>query len=120
MLRLTLCLLLISIFLQTHRAARAINAVTVKTQMNVKEADPKKTHFMQVGVNKDGKPVGIIVKRRRGTKKSMKQRKPKQISDEIQEIVGVRVPDDAGDQIYVFRNAKIVNNTLVMKQAAFS
>lgn len=87
--------------------------------MNVKTPDPKGTHFMQIGVTKEGKPVGIIVKRRRGTRKGQNRPKPKQ-SDEPQEIIGVRVPDDAGDRIYVFRNAKIVNNTLIMKQVAFS
>lgn len=94
--------------------------------MNVKDSDPSKTHFMQIKVSKDGQPIGIVVKRRDQNnnqhKKQNKKRKPKEQSDddEIQEIIGVRVPDDDEDRMKIYRNAIIVNNTLIMKKLLFS
>lgn len=69
----------------------------VKTQMNVKDADPLRTQFIHVKTSKDGKPVGIIVKRRGRSKKVEEQNIVDehvdeeivvQHSDEVQEIIG--------------------------------
>lgn len=120
MFRVGLSFLIILTILNSFQAAKAPKAVTVRTQMNVRDSDPKNTHFMQIAVTNEGKPVGIIVKKRKGNKKTKNQRKPKQVLDEVQEVVGVRVPDDADDHIYVYRNAQIVNNTLIMRKLAFS
>lgn len=85
---------------------------TLRTQLNVK--DTEKSHFMIVKMSKDGKPVGIIVKKRA----SNQNRKPKestQYQDEVPEIIGIRVPDDEQD-VNVYRNAKIVNNKLLVSK----
>lgn len=87
---------------------------TLKTQLNVKDSEPGKHHFMIVKRTKNGRPVGILVKR----KPKMKTRHQKefvQYSDEVQEIIGVRVPDDEDDEI-VYRNAEIVNNKLLLSE----
>lgn len=98
--------------------------------MKVKDSDPNNTQFMQVKISKDGEPIGIIVKRRdqnrnntqaNQNKKRNPKRKPKeQSNDDVQEIIGVRVPDDINDRTNVYRNAQIVNNTLIMKKLLFS
>lgn len=97
-------------------AGKTRRPFTLKTQMKVKDSDPKNTKFIQVSTRKDGKPVGIIVKRRSKASKTNK-RKPKElseeISEEVQEIIGVRVPDDSHDLHNIYRNAKIINNKLV-------
>lgn len=89
--------------------------------MNVKDADPEFTQFMQVATRKDGKPVGIIIKRR-GKNSRMKKKKPKELSaeefsDEVLEIIGVRAPDSVDDHRNVYRNAKIVNNKLIARNS---
>lgn len=72
--------------------------------MNVKDADPLRTQFIHVKTSKDGKPVGIIVKRRGRSKKVEEQHIVEeeqkvvdehvdeeivvQHSDEVQEIIG--------------------------------
>lgn len=86
---------------------------TLRTQLNVKDTE-KKNHFMIVKMSKDGKSVGIIVKKRA----SNQNRKPKestQYQDEVPEIIGIRVPDDEQD-VNVYRNAKIVNNKLLVSK----
>jgi hypothetical protein len=90
---------------------------TLKTQMKVKDIDPSEMKFIQVST-KDGQPVGIIVKRRERTQKSNNKRKPKEISEEVQEIIGVRVPDSPDDLHHVYRNAKIVDNKLMTRKSS--
>lgn len=88
--------------------------------MIVKDPVSNKNHFMLVKTSKDGKPVGILVKRRRNRNKS---RKPKigsaQFSEEIPEIIGIRDEGDDRDEI-VYRNAKIVNNKLLLSEKWFN
>lgn len=129
MIRILVFLLLLVVLLQLSQSAKLMRPVTLRTEINVKDSNASKIHFMQVKVSKDGQPIGIIVKRRdQGNKQSNsqnnrrnKKRKPKQQSDEeVQEITGVRVPDDINDRTNVYRNAQIVNNTLIMKKLLFS
>jgi hypothetical protein len=106
--------------LQLSFAAKTMRPFTLKTQMQVKEANPEHTHFMQISTNKNGQPVGIIVKRRVKAPKSEKRKQPEapiEFSDEVLEIIGVRVPDTADDRRNVYRNAQIVNNKLIAKKA---
>lgn len=88
--------------------------------MNVKDSVSNKNHFMLVKTSKDGKPVGIFVKRRGNRNKS---RKPKegsaQFSEEIPEIIGIRDEGDDRDEI-AYRNAKIVNNKLLLSEKWFN
>lgn len=70
---------------------------------------------MIVKISKDGKPVGILVKKRT----SSGNRKPKESSqyqDEVPEIVGIRVSDDDEQDANVYRNTKIVNNKLLLSK----
>lgn len=84
---------------------------TLRTQLTVQ--DTEKTHFMIVKMSKDGKPIGIVVKKRT----SSRNRRPKESTqqlDEVPEIIGIRVPDDGEQDTNIYRNAKIVNNKLVL------
>lgn len=110
--------LLLAAFL-SFSIAKTPRPFTLRTQMKVKDSEPKNDHFMQVSTSKDGKPVGIIVKRRGKLSKS-KKRKPKEFpqeSEEVLEIVGVRVPDTEDDRINVYRNAQVVNNKLIARKS---
>lgn len=89
---------------------REARPVTLRTQLKVNEADPEKTQFLEMRTA-DGQPVGVIVRRRSEDRK----RQAREVEDEILEIVGIRVPDDALDRTHVYRNAKIVNNKLIMR-----
>lgn len=88
--------------------------VTVRTSIDVKDSEGM--HFMQVKSRKDGKPVGILVK-----KSSMLKNKRRftrgihEIPDDVEviEITGVREPDNEHDRANMYRNAVIVNNKLV-------
>lgn len=80
---------------------------------------------MQIKSRKDGKPVGILVKKKpltkRGNNTGVKRRYKRninQIPDDIEviEITGVREPDNAHDKANVYRNAAIVNNKLIPYQ----
>lgn len=81
---------------------------------------------MQVKTKKNGKPVGIIVKRtEKVPKKTLKSLpledlEPEYEEEIIPEIIGVRVPDDIDDRQNTYRNAQVVNNTLVVKKLLFS
>lgn len=89
-----------------------MNPVTVKTQMNVKDTDGMK--FLQIRVRKDGKPIGIFYKKTTSrTKKNNRVRRNVQQPDEIIEIIGTRESDTEHDKHNIYRNAMIVNNTLV-------
>lgn len=96
-----------------------LKPIILKTQMNVKNSDPTRTHFLHVKTSKDGKPIGIIVKRRDKLRKK-NPREALNYSHEVQEIIGVRVPDSPHDERFVYRNAKIVNNKLIMKTLSLS
>lgn len=91
--------------------------------MNVRPADPQQT-FMKVKMSKEGKPVGIIVKRRYPTRSSNNKNKKQKVlakrEEEIPEIIGVRVADNNDDAFNVYRNGQIVNNTLVRQKLLFS
>lgn len=108
---------------QLLEAAKIPKPVTVRTQLNVKDSEnPQKTHFMKIATGTDGKPVGIIIK-----KKTFSNKKPKigkessiEMEEDIPEIIGIRVPDDIHDASNVYRNAQIVNNTLIAKSILFS
>ena len=100
------------VVLQMSQAAKLSRPVTLLTQLNVQEADPDKTQFLQLGTGDDGQPVGIIVKRRSEDRK----RQARDVEDEIIEIIGIRMPDDISDRTNVYRNAKIINNKLVMNK----
>ena len=116
---LSLILILILTLFQMSVAGKTKKPFTVRTQINVRDPGPTETKFIRLSTAKDGKPIGIIVKRRKRTSKS-NNRKPKEISEEIseevQEIIGVRVPDSKDDFRYVYRNAKIVNNKLISRK----
>lgn len=112
---------LISIVVHLVHSAKMPKPVTLRTEMNVKPADPKKTYFMQVTVSEDGRPVGIIVKQRgqiqnrRNQNKRKRKNSPRpRLNDEVPEIIGIRVPDSIDDAKNIYRNAIIVNNTLLM------
>lgn len=94
------------------KAAKVPKPVTVKTEIDVRDTENQKVHFLHVKNSRDGKPIGIIVKKKDRIKKTL-SKQSKSLSEEIQEIIGVRVPDDEEDAIKVYRNAKIINNTLV-------
>lgn len=87
--------------------------VTVRTQMNVNDSDGMK--FLQIKVRKDGKPVGIFYKPyQTNAQKNQKNKKRfRRNADEIIEIVGTREHDNEHDKKNIYRNAMIVNNTLV-------
>lgn len=89
-------------------------------QMNVKDSNPQNTQFMFVKMSKNGKPIGIIVKKRGKSQKRKSKDISQTYSGEIQEIVGIRFPDDPDDERNVYRNAKIVDNKLIMKKLSFS
>lgn len=68
--------------------------------------------FLQIRVRKDGKPVGIFF--RKPMKRQNKCRYSRSVKpDEIIEITGVRERDNEHDKKNIYRNAQIVNNTLV-------
>lgn len=114
-----LIFLLITFVIHFVNSARVLTPITLRTKMNVRPADPQKTQFLQVKVSKDGRPVGIIVKRRgqnQNSKNKNKQEKiPPRRTDEVPEIIGVRVPDSIDDAKNLYRNGAIVNNTLLMQ-----
>lgn len=77
-----------------------LKPIKVFTQINVKDADVKDTQFMQIKTSRDGKPVGIVVKRR----KSGKNKRQRDIdSDEIIEIIGKRDRDTSDDEKNLYR-----------------
>lgn len=84
-----------------------LKPVKIQTLLNIKEADAM--HFMQIKSRKDGKPVGILIKKSTLQKKN---RRPRRAADEIIEIIGVRERDTEHDKKNIYRNAAIVNNTL--------
>lgn len=118
-----LCALIVLLFCwQMLDAAKVPKPVTVRTQLNVKDSEKlQKNHFMKVATGTDGRPVGIIVKQN-GRNKKQKVAKDSSIEmeDEIPEIIGIRVPDDIHDASNVYRNAQIINNTLIAKKLLFS
>lgn len=72
-------------------------------------------HFMQIRVRKDGKPVGVLFKKNTSrSKNNGKKRLPRSARpDDIIEITGIRESDNEHDRLNIYRNAQIVNNTLV-------
>lgn len=103
----------------------------MRAQIYVKDGEKMETeiHFMPVKTRKDGKPVGIIVKRVEPAKKKTKNKTKKGITtnddqqladDSVPEIIGVRVPDDIRDRHNIYRNSQVVNNTLVVRKLLFS
>lgn len=121
-----LCALFVVILcFQLFEAAKLPKPVTVRTQLNVKDSEnPQKTHFMKIATGTDGKPVGIIIKKKTFTRSNKKPKIGKESSiemeEDIPEIIGIRVPDDIHDASNVYRNAQIVNNTLIAKSILFS
>lgn len=90
---------------------------TVRSSMNVQ--DSPDMHFMQIKSRKDGKPVGILVKKNSSMKSKKRfTRGIHEIPDDIEviEITGVRESDNAHDKANVYRNAVIVNNKLINYQ----
>ncbi|KAG5671950.1 hypothetical protein PVAND_002118 [Polypedilum vanderplanki] len=82
--------------------------VTVRTRLDIKDSDIM--HFMHIKTKKDGRPVGILVKK---TNVLKKQFRPKRNTEDIIEIIGVRERDNEHDKQSIYRNAQIINNTLV-------
>lgn len=116
-----LCLIILC--WQLLEAAKLPKPVTVRTQLNIRDTEnPQKTQFMKIATGTDGKPVGIIIKKKtRGNKKPKIGRESSiEMEEEVPEIIGIRVPDDIHDASNVYRNAKIVNNTLIAKSILFS
>ena len=94
-----------------------LKPVTVRSSINVQ--DSSDMQFMQVKTRKDGKPVGILVKKNSSTKNKKRfTRGIHEIPDDIEviEITGVRESDNAHDKANVYRNAVIVNNKLTSYQ----
>lgn len=69
---------------------------------------------MQIKNRKDGKPVGILVKKD-AMKRKRFTRQIHEIPDdaEVIEIIGVREPDDDHDRENIYRNKVIINNKLM-------
>lgn len=107
---------------QILETAKVPKPVTVRAQLNVKESEnPQKTHFMKVATRPDGRPVGIIVKQKNRSKKQKVEKDSSiEFDDHVPEIIGIRVPDDIHDASNVYRNAQIINNTLIAKKILFS
>lgn len=106
------CFLSVVVFFRVSQAAKISRPVSLLAQLNVRDVDPIKTEIYQVQ-SSYGVPVGIIVKRR---SEDRRKRQTGSVEDEIIEIIGIRMPDDISDRTNVYRNAKIVDNKLIMKK----
>lgn len=116
------CLFVLMFCWQMLDANKIPKPVTVRTQLNVKDSEkPERNHFMKVATGTDGRPVGIIVKQKaRSKKQKVAKDSSIEMEDPIPEIIGIRVPDDIHDASNVYRNAQIINNTLIAKKLLFS
>lgn len=97
---------------ESQAATLSQSPLTLKAQLNVSEGDPQGTQYLEIKTTKDGKLIGLIVKRRSDDRR----RQAREVVDEIIEIIGTRVPDDTSDKTNVYRNAKIVNNKLITQK----